>query len=169
MNTKRLSGFPLLAVLALFAMPFVTVSCEGLEIARVTGYDMVFGGEVSADEGLFGSEAAGESEPVDVEPMAIAAIVAAVVGLVLAFTGQSKMLVAGVSAIGLVALLVLFGQNQSELSQLADESDGLMSASFGVGFWGAVAAFALAGFLAWREDGASAGGGAAPPSAPPPA
>ena len=161
MERSRLSGFSLVAVLALFALPFLTFSCGGIEIATVTGYDLVLGGEVTADADFTGGEVEDESQPVDVEPLVVVALAAAVAGIVVAFAMKNARLAAALGAVGAIALFALQFTLSSDIDALEAEAEGLLSVGFGMGYWLSIAAFAAAAVLGFMPP-------RAPAAAPPP-
>jgi len=148
---QRMAGLPLVAVLAFFTFPLLTFSCGGIEVANVTGYDLVVGGEISTADSSFGSSGDSESQSVEVEPLAVIAVLAAAFGALAAFAGSSSRLLAGVSSTGAVALVALMISLQGDISQARAESGGLISASFATGFWLALLGFAGSSILAWRD------------------
>ncbi len=160
-------------VVACFFLPFFKVSCQGMDVVTVSGVDLVIGGKpggmivdaANQPGGIQGGQA--EIGNVDVEPLAIVALVLVVVGLGVSFVrssaGPKASLAVSLAAIGVLVALYLkvVGTIKDEIakaptnkpdaaiaSEMSKELAGDLapSAESGMGLWGvAIGLVAIAG------------------------
>lgn len=133
-----------LALLVLFALPMITVSCMGEDVARASGYALALGGEARAVDMPEMGVDAGATEDIDVEPLATVALLLAVgaAGLGVVPTDPTHrrwpaVALLGVGAAGAVALITLV----TSLSGQAREEGMGLAISPASGWWLTLAAF----------------------------
>jgi len=126
-------------VVLCFFLPFFGVSCNGMEVVKVSGADMIGGckprGMINdvADrmESLGGEGGQGGTMPgVDIEPFAIGALVLALAGFGLAWSRKRQALLAAciTAALGVAAMAGLWVTMNGKLN---DETDKVMDAERG--------------------------------------
>jgi hypothetical protein len=136
-------GIFLLAII-FFLLPWMSVSCAGEDLVRVSGMDMVTGSyDVPGNEDFTGTS--GETEP-----LAIWALGVAAVGLIFSlFTSDfSRVLrtLSGLAGIGLlIGLKMKIGNDIG--AELPAEASGLVQINYLIGYWLTLAAFAAAAFI----------------------
>lgn len=156
-----------------FFFTFCDFRCMGQTIGSASGFELAMGAELKPGEqllsgnGIFAeamreageSESAEQSKKMSPNIWAILALAAAAVGLTMFLVrGSNEALygmIAGAAGAGALLLLQLL-MNMS----LKKESEGHLEASFQIGYWGALLAFALAGtvsFLRWRSPQSAPG------------
>jgi hypothetical protein len=124
-------------VVLCFFLPFFGISCNGMEVVKVSGADMVGGcqpggmiNELDDKMGELGGSTYGGGMPgVDREPFAIAAMALALAGFGLAWSRRRQALLAGavVAALGiasLVGLWVVMNDKLSDTSELSKKAGG---------------------------------------------
>ena len=128
------------AVLAFF-LPFVQVSCNNHPLASASGIDLAFGKTVQVPQ-VFGPS---QSRKIDPNPNVLFALITAVAGALLAFSGGRLNKIASVLAalIG-VACLFTFQSNVKELG--ANPSAVVLSFDFQFGYFAAIAMLIGGGF-----------------------
>lgn len=143
----------LLAVVC-FALPFAKISCQGQEVATLTGIETLTGKTVQGP---------GDSQEIPRDAMAIAAFLAALAGAVLAFKGMRRF--AGFAGVAGVVLLFVFKSRFAE--KIASESQGAATVEFGIGFWLALIALAAGAMLGLLPDAAATPAASAREGTPP--
>jgi hypothetical protein len=124
-------------VVLCFFLPFFGISCNGMEVVKVSGADMVGGckpggmiNELDDKMGELGGSTYGGGMPgVDREPFAIAAMALALAGFGLAWSRRRQALQAGavVAVLGiasLVGLWVVMNDKLSDTSELSKKAGG---------------------------------------------
>ncbi|NHM27195.1 hypothetical protein G7K71_09395 [Desulfofundulus sp. TPOSR] len=122
MNKKRFISPALFAlILICFSLPFVTVSCSGYEVTKITGFQMITGTEV-------------EGEKINPNPLAIIAFVAGVGGLIIGFWSSRKANVvsAVMGAVGFICTLLV---RLLITQKVSSEGEGMLSVEYGSGFY----------------------------------
>lgn len=145
-------------LLVLFALPFLTVSCMGQQVATVSGYALATGGEASSvdlsaldlpaefgEPGAMEDELGDEDTAVDLEPFALVALLLAVAGLLVSLVPTARAAWAppalvGIGGAGALALVAVRGSATGSLGEAAM----VLSVGAGIGWW-----LALLCFLGW--------------------
>lgn len=139
-NLKHIPPFGFLLTLFCFLLPFVTLSCpagqftfSGLQIAKGT----------TIDEQVFGG---GEQREVKGEPLALAALLCALIGAGLGFliNRMARFVAVALGGLGAILLLILRSKIESDVLR---EGGGMFQVSYGVGFWLAFLGFIVAAGL----------------------
>jgi hypothetical protein len=136
-------GIFLLAII-FFLLPWMSVSCAGEDLVRVSGLDMVTGSyDVPGNEDFAGTS--GETEPLTIWALGVAAV-----GLIFSlFTSNfSRVLraLSGLAGIGLLIGLQLKISNDFGAG-LPAEASGLVQVNYLYGYWLTIVAFALAAIM----------------------
>ena len=145
-----------------FVLPFATLSCQGREVATLSGLDLAFGSTLDASALPMNPSGAAEFEQKSKEEQeaamlkvmgsaqaqaigsnlwAIAAAVAAAAGLGAAVLGGRTAGAVPAAIAGLGALLLLLAKSRVE-GQVAGPTMGMGQVSWNAGFWLCLAAFA---------------------------
>lgn len=124
-------SFPAIALC--FLLPFVTIKCGNVELAKLNGVDLALGTTIEADE---------EVETVNPNIYIAVSFLTAVAGFVLAFFKRREMAVAGLilSVVGLVALVVF---NFDVNSDIPGKGKYVLVISFGIGYYLAALGFLI--------------------------
>ncbi len=123
-----------LAILC-FVLPFTHISCQGERVASLSGLQLVVGTEISGAELQgFGDMRDASREKVNPEPLAILALVIAIVGVAVGFRKDKKGRIASIAAgaAGAVVLLLLKLKIDNEV---ATEGEGLLEVAYGSGYY----------------------------------
>lgn len=145
-----------------FVLPFATLSCQGREVATLSGLDLAFGATLDAsalpmspsDASAFEEKSKEEQEAAMLKvmgsaqaqaigwnPWAIAAALAAAAGLGAALLGGRSAGAVPAAIGGLGALLLFLAKSRVE-SQVSGPTMGMGQVSWNAGFWLCLAAFA---------------------------
>ncbi|TAK18103.1 MAG: hypothetical protein EPO35_01660 [Acidobacteria bacterium] len=154
MVPTRFTPAAFLLALVCFALPFAKISCQGQEVATLTGIETLTGKTVQGP---------GDSQKIPSDAMAIAAFIAALAGAALAFKGMRRF--AGFAGIAGVVLLFVFKSRFAD--KIASESQGAAVVEFGLGFWLALIGLAAGAVLGLMPDTASTPAAPAPQNTPP--
>ncbi len=145
---RRGVGTVLFLLVFVFAlMPWVTVSCAGVEI-KISGYELATGNY---------GESAGTSPTSDgpgIEPFALAALIAAAVGVLLAFGRSEEMralrIAAGVG--GVASVIGLLIKIEKDVADAAAEAGVAVGIDWEFGFWLSMLAFVGAVASQWLPE-----------------
>jgi len=148
MDSRALTPAAFVLALVCFLMPFVSISCQGQQLTSITGIQAMTGTSVKEPGGFGGSS----TRPIARDLVAILAFVAGLAGLVAALARHRTM--AGAAGVAGAVLLFVF-KSRAE-SQIATEGQGMLSAQFGAGYWGALLLFAAAAALSFTRLSAPA-------------
>ncbi len=127
-------------ILLCFMLPFARISCGEAQVVKATGYEVAFGKTIPAQTDSTGGRPRWNERAAEVDVVAIACLIAAVVGLGLSLVRGRRGAIARVilSYHGFLLLLALWGelayrvrQNGAQLQMLA-------------GYWAALALFVVA-------------------------
>lgn len=144
MSSRSIRVGPFLIALLCFVMPFLQISCDDKALIRMTGVNLITGVEMKEPM----SE---ETQRISPNPFAIVALVAAILGLVVALAGGkgSSWMEAVMGGCGALALLFLKFRMDADV--LSHSSGMPLSVQYLVGFWGAMGSMAAALVLALRR------------------
>jgi hypothetical protein len=154
-NSKISPAIFVLCILSFF-FTFVTVSCQGHDIASFTGIQLATG--TTVDQPLmFG---ASQKQKIDPEPCAVLALLCAVVGVGASFAGARTAIVPAISgAVGALSLLIMKSRLDGEI---VTRGEGMFQVSYGGGF--SLALLLMIAGVAWNGYLFSQRGKAAVPS-----
>jgi hypothetical protein len=177
-NARKFSPAAFGLALLCFLLPFVHISCAGEKVIGFTGVQLVLGTEVSSADvdasvrqsmgmdmgtgsGLSQALQGSSRQKVGPELWAIAAFLAAAVGLGVSFIKDKRRWLGGTiaSGIGAVALLVLKLKIDHDIAR---EGEGLLEAQYAIGYCLALLVFvgaaALHGYFLIEEKKRASGG-----------
>ena len=128
------------AILVLFFMPFINVSCSGMINVPLTGMEMATGTIVEIKDPVSGRI---KQHTVEAMPLAAVAFGVALLGLLGGlFSGRFARFVNGLAgASGVASLLMLKNRLEQEL---LSQGGGLIVLQYEIGYWGALILFGLA-------------------------
>lgn len=146
-NRRFISSSLFAAILVLFFMSFVNVSCGPIAI-ELTGTQLAIGGSISVPDMESGRT---KQQRVTPEPLATGALIAAGLGLLVSLAANGARILAGLAGVaGGVLLLLLKFKIVADIAESTHSSrDGppigeIVQINFGFGFWGALTLFAVA-------------------------
>lgn len=171
-------------VVVCFFLPFFGVECKGMDVVHVSGADLVYGGKPG---GMLTEESEGRGsaeikvEKVDVEPLAIVALVLALASFGLAWVRTRQALLGSfvVAILGIASLGALYfkvtGDMKDEINKSTKSErvlkEGDVEAGGRMGLWGAILGLlgtaAITGMALKEKEGAVASS-MSPPAGPPP-
>jgi hypothetical protein len=129
-----------------FFLPWISISCQGTTIVDMSGFDMVFGKDISSS--IFGSSSIDRvySEPLttDILCVAILGIIASIVKWKRAFILRVILGIAG------VALLIVLKFKIN--NQVAEEGRGMIQIKYLAGYWLTLVIFAIIAVLSFFID-----------------
>ena len=136
-SVKHVSPAGFLFVLFCFVLPFVTLSCPAGQFT-FTGVQLATGTTIEEPQ-MFGQA---KQRKIDGEPLALFALLVALIGGGLAFLAgrTTRLAAAGLGGLGAILLLMLKSKIASDAVK---EGGGMFQVSFGAGYW-----LALVGFIA---------------------
>lgn len=143
-NFKLAMAGKYIAILILMALPFVNVSCSGMQAATLSGYDLAIGTQLPDPQ--FGGIAVRKTKKVPPEWTASAALAAAVVGLAAAAALRGRKRVLGVAAASALGTAMLMNLNATLSRKVATEGRGILELDWALGYWLALLLF-IAGTL----------------------
>lgn len=146
------------AIILLFFMPFVNLSCGGQTIMSITGFQLITGTEVNAS-GVFGGElnttneaSTEQKKEVESQPLAVFAFVAALVGLILSFLKiRFISLVNIVVSITGAVLLLLLKINLDGDADLNISGQNVITLDYQFAYWLSIILFLAAAFVQWKN------------------
>lgn len=124
-------------ILVCFLLPWVNLTCAGQTYATLTGFDLVTGTTVKAQDG--------QDRETDTGGLAVLIMVSALAGVFVGFLKYKdrEHIVLGSGILGLTALGEVIWMKLRIENDLANKTQGMVTAEFTTGFW-----IALLGFLA---------------------
>jgi hypothetical protein len=153
---RRASPAAFAFALIMFAFPFVTVSCGGVPVVELSGFQLAFGTQF-------------QGEPVGPYPMVVVALICVASGAVAGWLAHRRATVV-IGSVGAGALLIFLLRFHLEVAQ-GSEGDGSIAVASHVSFWLAVAALVAGAVAAWSwlpyEARGSGGVGSVPESGAP--
>ena len=138
-------------IILCFFMPFVNLTCSGQKIKSLSGFQLITGTEVKANE-MFG-ELSENNEPrekneVDPQPLALFALISAVAGLGLSFIRKKiiTLITAAISVLGFILLILLkvILDGDAKLS-----AQNVLTLDYQFGYWLAVLLFIGSAIIQW--------------------
>jgi hypothetical protein len=129
--SKKISPALFGLTLICFFMPFVTISCQEQPISSFTGVELARGTSVKSPS--FGGNSS-KQEQIPPNLFATMALLSGVVGFGTSFLKAKKSAIApaGAGTAGFILLLMLKSQIDGEI---AKQGQGILLASYGLGFW----------------------------------
>lgn len=146
---KKLSPALFVLIIICFFMPFVNLSCSGQTIMSLTGVQLITGADIK-DQNMFGetNSTQTQDDKVDAQPLALFALITALVGLGISFIRKKSLAIINVivSALGAIFLLLLkFNlDGDAELS-----GQNVITLDYQAGYWLAFLLFLAGAVLFW--------------------
>ena len=135
---------PALYILIIFSflLPFFNLSCGGQKVMSLTGIQLVTGTQYDQKEMFGGSK----QEKVDAEPLAILALLSAIVGLVIGLIKTKNYNLASIiiSAVGVILLLLLMNKLNIDITE---KGRGMVTIDFLFGYWFTLLLFISSGII----------------------
>lgn len=156
---KKFSPAAFVIIIFCFFLPFVNITCGGQQIMTLTGLQLITGAEVKP-EGMFDQKDTPEDpsaqnkdklnvdENIDSQPMALLALLMAVIALALSFIQKKMMALISmiVSILGAAFLLLL---KASLDSSTPAEAQVVVQVEYQFAYWLALLLFAVGAVLQW--------------------
>jgi hypothetical protein len=144
-----------------FLLPFVNITCSGQTVMSLTGFQLITGAEVD-QSGMFNQQnmfnqqgmqnETTESQSVDSQPLALFALLAAILGFALSFIKKKPiaLLCMIVSVLGCIFLILLKVNLDSDASSGGQGiGEGIVQLEYQFGYWFSVLLFILGAVLHW--------------------
>ena len=175
---KKLSPGFYIVIILLFLLPFVNLSCSGQTIMSLTGFQLITGTEYSEHD-MFGqnmmgqtnNESVSEKREVSSQPMALFALLAAVVGLAVSFIRKKALAIVCViaSVLGTI-FLILLKVNIDGDAQLQMSGQSIIKLEYQPAYWLSIVLFILSAVVFWLmfKEKAPVAPIQVPPSSPSP-
>jgi len=130
-KTKKFSPAVFGLIIICFFLPFMQASCGGEKIMSITGVQLVTG--MTFEQPIMYGENP-ETAKIDPEPLAIATLLCAIIGLLFSFIKKSKsaILPALSAGIGTITMLLLKTKIDNEAMR---EGGGMLEVEYLFGFW----------------------------------
>ena len=144
-------------IVLLFFLPFVNLSCSGQTIMSLSGFQLITGSEYKANS-MFGETTEGEvkeNKEIESQPLALLALVAAVIALGFSFFRKRFIALANIviSVLGVVFLLLLKFNLDSD-AELSGQN--MITLDYQFAYWLCIILFIAAAVVQWKifaDDG----------------
>jgi hypothetical protein len=153
-SIKKFSPALFVIIIFCFFLPFVNLSCGGQTVMSLTGFQLITGTEYKP-AGMFGQDdmfnQKSEKQNVDAQPLALLAMLAAVLGLILSFLKlkSTALFCAVVSVLGCLFLLLLKVNLDNDAAMSGQGMQGVIQLDYQFGYWLAFLLFILAAIVHW--------------------
>ena len=136
---KKFSPVLYVLIVFCFLLPFYNLSCGGQKVMSLTGFQIVTGIEY-VQPNMFGG--VGKTTKIEPEPLAIYALLIAIVGLIIVFIKVKSIgLISGIlSIVGAVFLFLL--KNKLDSNVIA-QGQGMIKIEYEFGYWLALLLFVV--------------------------
>ncbi len=139
-------------IILLFFLPFVNLSCSGQTIMSLSGFQLVTGADYKANN-MFGDTSTSEAksdEKIDSQPLALFALLAAVIALAISFVKSRTMFLVNMvlSALGAV-FLILLKINMDSDAKLSVQA--VITLDYQFAYWLSIILFIAAAFIQWKN------------------
>ena len=154
---KKFSPAFYVVIILLFFLPFVNLSCSGQTIMSLSGFQLITGADYKANN-MFGGTTNSEiksDKKIDSQPLALFALLAAVVALALSFIKVRIMSIVNVvlSALGAI-FLILLKINMDSDAELSAQA--IITLDYQFAYWFSIILFIAAVVVQWKifaDDG----------------
>ena len=145
------------AIVILFFLPFVNLSCGGQTIMSITGFQLITGTEIKAS-GMFGGEMNTTSETdvdqkkeVESQPLALFAFVAAIIGLIISFFKMRiPALINIVVSVSGVVFLLLLKVSLDGNPELNVSGQNVITLDYQFAYWISIILFIVGAVVQWK-------------------
>ncbi len=144
-------------IILLFFLPFVNLSCSGQTIMSLSGFQLITGADYQPNS-MFGENTDGEvkaDEKIDSQPLALFALLAAVIALAISFVKIRMMSLINIvlSALGAI-FLILLKINMDGDAKLSAQA--VITLDYQFAYWLSIILFIAAAVIQWKifaDDG----------------
>jgi hypothetical protein len=163
---KKFSPASFIIIIFCFFMPFVSITCSGQKVMSLTGIKLITGAEYKP-QNMFDKKDTPEGEMefktdfdkeqnIDAQPMALFALLMAVIALILSFIQQKvPALICMIASIMGAAFMLLLKANLD--SDIPSDAQMVIDVEYQFWYWFALLLFIVGAMLQWfkyRDDGA---------------
>jgi hypothetical protein len=155
---KKFSPAAFIIIIFCFFMPFVSITCSGQKVVSLTGIKLITGGEYKT-QSMFDKKETPEDESefkkdlekeqnIDPQPMALFALLMAIIALVLSFIQQKvpALICMIVSILGAAFLLLLKANLDSDIPS---DAELVIQVEYQFWYWFALLLFIVGAILEW--------------------
>ncbi|HSP87157.1 MAG TPA: hypothetical protein VLN45_03435 [Ignavibacteriaceae bacterium] len=139
-----------------FFLPFVNLTCSGQTVMKLTGFQLITGADMDQSsflnqEGMFNQgmqDQPAENQGVEAQPLALFALLAAVLGLLVSFVRKktTAFVCVIIGAAGAIFLLLLKFSLDGDASL---KGEGVVQLDYQFGYWFSVLLFIASAVLNW--------------------
>ena len=145
------------AIVILFFLPFVNLSCGGQTIMSVTGFQLITGTEVNPT-GMFGGEmnssdelSTDQKKEIESQPLALFAFIAALLGLIISFFKMRiPALINIVVSVAGVVFLLLLKVNLDGNPDLNVSGQNVITLDYQFAYWLSIILFIVGAVVQWK-------------------
>lgn len=145
------------AIVILFFLPFVNLSCGGQTIMSVTGFQLITGTEVNPT-GMFGGEmnssdelSTDQKKEIESQPLALFAFVAAIIGLIISFFKMRiPALINIVLSVAGVVFLLLLKVSLDGDADLNVSGQNVITLDYQFAYWLSIILFIVGAVVQWK-------------------
>jgi hypothetical protein len=139
---KKFSPALYALIIFCFLLPFFNLSCSGQKVMSLTGLQMVTGTHYE-QQNMFGG---GRTKKIEAEPLAIFALLAAIIGLVIGFMKMKNINLFSV-IISIVGALFLFLLKNKLDNDVIAQGQGMIKIEYEFGYWFSLLLFIAAAII----------------------
>jgi hypothetical protein len=154
---KKFSPAAFIIIIFCFFLPFVNLTCSGQTVMTLTGIQLITGAEYKPldQKEMFGEDQSGQqtrqltsSQNIDAQPMALFALVAAILALAISFIKKKipALICMIISVLGAISLLLLKGNLDGDATM---QGQGIVQIEYQLGYWLAFLLFIIGAVLQW--------------------
>jgi uncharacterized membrane protein YozB (DUF420 family) len=152
---KKLSPAVYGLIIFCFLLPFVRLTCSSQTIMTLTGFELVTGAEV--EQNIFNPIDSDQKEIQDqtlshqdaeAQPMALFALIAAVLSLALGFVKGKKTALA-ISIVSILGAIFLFLLKMNMESDIKENGQGVIQIEYLFGYWFSLFLFIAGSVIQW--------------------
>lgn len=138
-------------IILLFFLPFVNLSCSGQTIMSLSGFQLITGADYQPNN-MFGESMGTETkadEKVDSQPLALFALLAAIIALAISFVKMRTMSLVNIvmSILGAI-FLILLKINMDGDVKLSGQA--VITLDYQFAYWLSIILFLAAAFVQWK-------------------
>ncbi len=143
-NFRKIALFKIAVILLMFLLPFVNVSCQGLDAQTFTGMDLVLGSSLNQSSSASALQNALSSEGI---PAAMIALVCAVGALASAMVTRGWLHVVAVSGLSTMGAMSLLWLHLTISADVLQRGQGALTLTWNAAYWMALCFFASLALL----------------------
>jgi lysylphosphatidylglycerol synthetase-like protein (DUF2156 family) len=131
-----------------FLLPWISLSCMGTTITTASGVNMVTGKQYDAPDMTTGGSS---TNSMDTEPLAVAALAVAVVGIVVSLMKFKQAAIVRV-LLGIAGVVLLIALKFKFDNKVNNEGQGVVQVNYLIGYWLTIIVFGLAAAANFLKD-----------------